>query len=231
MDTIREHHVHIVPLINLPTLVPLLQKYQLLPEEDLALVSDARHHGTIERTGFLLHSLYKKDQAAVDAFVRCLKEDRDHPGHKDIVTLLEKGLPDQPERSPLFEILDSKMHIIESKINITPFLNMMANSHAIKVEVFMDLANPDRDVKENLQRLIRVLEKKGTEGFIDFLSCLLKEDTSPSHEELFKLLFKEGQLLCCAETLATKLTIFYLMQSRDFLRITQGARRSLQAIR
>ena len=194
MDSIREHHVTIMQLINLPTLVPLLRKYQLLPKEDLDRVSDAKHHGTIERTGFLLHSLYKKDQTAVDTFLRCLREDTEHPGHKEIVDLLEKGLPDEPARSPLFDILESKMKEIVRLINITRFLNTLTNTGAIKVAAFLDLANPDRTIEENLQRLIRVLEEKGVTGFVDFLSCLQVEPT-PAHEELFKLLFKEGKLL------------------------------------
>lgn len=192
MDSIREHHVTIMQLINLPTLVPLLRKYQLLPVEDLDRVSDAKHHGTIERTGFLLHSLYKKDQAAIDTFVKCLREDRDHPGHQEIIDLLEKGLPDEPDRSPLYDILDSKMKEIVRLINITKFLNTLTNTGAIKVTSFLDLANPDRTIEENLHRLVRILEEKGTPGFIDFLTCLQVEPT-PSHEELFKMLFKEGK--------------------------------------
>lgn len=195
MDSVREHHVTIMQLINLPTLVPLLRKYRLLPVEDLDRVSDAKHHGTIERTGFLLHSLYKKDQAAIDTFLQCLREDKDHPGHREIINLLEKGLPDEPDRSPLFDILDSKIKEITRLINITKFLNTMTNTGAIKVTAFFDLANPDRTVEENLQRLLRILEEKGTPGFIDFLACLQMEPT-PAHEELFKLLYKEGKTSC-----------------------------------
>lgn len=192
VDALREHHVSIMQLVNLPTLVPLLRKYQLLPEKDLDRVSDAKHHGTIERTGFLLHSLYKKDQAAIDTFVRCLREDKDHPGHREVVKLLERGLPDRPNRSPLYDILDAKMREIARLVNITVFLNTLADTGAIKVTAFLDLVNPDRTVEDNLHRLLRILEVKSTAGFIDFLSCLWVEP-SPSHEELFKLLFKEGE--------------------------------------
>ena len=180
-------------LLNLPTLVPLLQKHQLLSEKDLARVADSKHHGTIERTGFLLHSLYNRDQDAIDTFVRCLREDREHPGHREIVNLLESGPPDQPERSPVFDILDARFEDIVRMVNITPFLNMLANTGAIKVTAFLDLANPDRTVEENLQRLLLVLEeKKGVAGFVNFLDCLRKE-YSTSHEELFRLLFRDGE--------------------------------------
>ena len=181
-------------LINLPTLVPLLHKYQLLPKEDLDRVSDAKHHGTIERTGFLLHSLYKKDQTAINTFVRCLREDREHLGHQEIVGLLEKGSPEQPDRSPLYDVLDSQLKEVARLINITAFLKVLTDSGTIKVSAFLDLANPDRSVEENLHRLMRVLEENGTAGFIDFLSCLLMEPI-PSHEDLFKLLFREGECM------------------------------------
>ena len=192
VDTVREHHVHIMQLFNLSTLLPLLQKYECLPKEDLARIADAQHHGTIERTGFLLHSLYKKDQATIDTFVRCLREEKVHPGHQDILNLLERGLPDKPDRSPLFEILESRINDIVSRINITLFLNHLANSGAIKVTAFLDLVNPHRTVKENLQRLLVVLEEKGVQGFIDFLVCLRKEHTE-AHEELFRLLFRDSE--------------------------------------
>ena len=79
-------------------------------------------------------------------------------------------------------------------INITAFLNTLANAGAIKVSTFLDLSNPDRTVEQNLQRLLHVLEVKGTPGFIDFLACL-RNEYAPSHDDLFKMLFKEGEFL------------------------------------
>ena len=94
----------------------------------------------------------------------------------------------------LFEILDARLGVIVSKINLTLFLNHLANSGAIKVTAFLDLVNPDRSVRDNMQRLLHVLEEKGVQGFIDFLVCLRKEHT-PAHEELFRLLFNDSKLV------------------------------------
>ena len=182
----------LMQLIHLPTLLPFLKERELLSPDDLKHVSDTKHFGTIERTGFLLHSMYKKDQKTINDFIDCLREDKDHPGHQEILLLLEGGLPDLPSRSPLFDILDSKLDVIVEQINFTTFLNTLTNSGAIRVTSFLDLVNPDRRVKENLERLVRVLEEKGNIGFIDFLTCL-RTDATPGHEDLFKILFTEGK--------------------------------------
>ena len=84
------------------------------------------------------------------------------------------------------------MNTIVDMINITTFLNALTNSGAIKVSSFLDLANPDRRVKENMERLFRILEEKGVTGFISFLSCL-RSDPTPSHEKLFTILFRDGK--------------------------------------
>ena len=98
-----------------------------------------------------------------------------------------------PNQSPLLEILNSKLDVLE-RIDLTALLNTLANSGAIKVDSFLDLVNPDRQVRENLERLLSVLEEKGTRGFIDFL-CALQKDSSPTHDEIFKILFVEGKLI------------------------------------
>ena len=192
VDQLKEHHVRIMELINIPTLIPLLEKYRILSPNDLERVASVQRHGTIERTGFLLQSIYKRDQKTINSFIQCLREEKVHPGHQEIVNLLERGLPDLPDRSPLFDILESRMTEIAQKINITMFLNVLTNSGAIKVSAFLDLSNPDRRVRDNLERLIRVLEEKGNRGFIDFLSGLRKDPT-PNHKELFRIIFKEGK--------------------------------------
>lgn len=178
-------------LIDLPSLLPLLEEKKVLSSEDIERISDRKHHGSIERTGFLLHALYKQGQKAIDAFVQCLRSSKHHPGHKQILQLLEEGLPDLPSRSPLFDILEDHLDEIEREINLTSFLNELTHSGALKVSAFLDLQNPDRTVKENLKRLIRVLEDQGSRGFINFVSCLRK-DSYPPHEKLFDVLFKEG---------------------------------------
>ena len=182
-------------LLDLSTILPLIHKRQIIPKEDYDRVADTKHHGSIERTGYLLHALYKRGQGAVDQFYQCLYQTKDEtPRHSEILNLFEGGLPDLPTRSPLFEILDQNLGDIERFIEFTPFLKMLLESEVIPVVKFMDLQSGDRPIKENLERLIRALEEKGNEGFVSFMSCLRKEGASASHQQLFGLLSEKGTL-------------------------------------
>lgn len=180
-------------LLDLSTILPLISEKRIIPKEDYDKVADTKHHGSIERTGYLLHALYKQGQVAVDQFVQCLHETRsENPKHIQILQLFEGGLPDLPTRSPIFEILDQSLEDIERLIELMPFLSTLLDTGVISVSKFMDLQSPDRPLKENLERLFRTLEEQGTQGFIKFMSCLQKEGASTNHQHLFALLFEKG---------------------------------------
>lgn len=181
-------------LLDLSTILPLIEAQQIIPKEDFDKVADTKHHGSIERTGYLLHSLYKQGQGAVDKFVQCLhKTKEDNPRHSDILQLFHGGLPDLPSRSPLFDILEESLGEIEKFIEFMPFLNALHEAKIITLTKLLDLQGTDRPIKENLERLIRTLEEKGSEGFISFLRCLQKEGASANHQRLFVLLFDKGK--------------------------------------
>ena len=193
IDDLRQQHVRIMQLLDLSTILPLINAKQIIPKEDYDKVADTKHHGSIERTGYLLHALYKQGQVAVDRFVQCLHETKhENPKHVQILQLFEGGLPDLPTRSPIFEVLDQSLEDIERLIELMPFLNTLLEAEVISVSKFMDLQSPDRPIKENLERLFRTLEEKGTQGFIKFMSCLQKEGASATHQHLFALLFGKG---------------------------------------
>jgi hypothetical protein len=180
-------------LLDLSTILPLIQKRSIVPLEDYDKVADTKHHGSIERTGYLLHALYKQGQDAVDQFVQCLHETKEgNQRHSEILRLFEGGLPDLPTRSPIFEILDQSLDDIERLIEFMPFLNMLLEAEIISLSKFMDLQSADRPIKENLGRLFRTLEERGSRGFIVFMSCLQKEGASSSHQHLFALLYEKG---------------------------------------
>lgn len=196
VEDLRIQHVRIMQLLDLSTILPLIQERAIVPSEDYEKVADTKHHGSIERTGYLLHALYKQGQGAVDQFVRCLHATKDeNPRHSEILKLFEGGLPDLPTRSPIFEILDQSIDDIERLIEFTPFLNTLLEADIIPFPKFMDLQSADRPVKENLGRLFRTLEEKGSRGFITFMSCLQKEGASSSHQHLFALLYEKGELI------------------------------------
>ena len=171
----------------------MIQQRATVPSEDYAKVADTQHHGSIERTGYLLHALYKQGQDAVDQFVQCLHATKeDNPRHSEILRLFEGGLPDLPTRSPIFEILVQNIDDIERLIEFMPFLNVLLEAEIIPLSKFMDLQSADRPIKENLERLFHTLEEKESQRFIAFMSCLQKEGASTSHQHLFALLYEKG---------------------------------------
>ena len=192
-EDLRAHHVQLVQLINLQALLPHLIQCNFLSRDEVAHIS-SKHHSAIKKTSFLLRSIYKKGRDAISSFVRCLREEKDHQGHKEILQLLDQGPTNLQERHPLLEILHSNLDDIVKSLNFTTFLNALTNSGAIEVHSFLDLVNPDRPVCENLEKLVCVLEEKGTEGFIDFLSALRK-DSSIHHAGLFKMLYGKGKFV------------------------------------
>ena len=86
IDELRQQHVRIMQLFDLSTILPLVQERSIIPKEEYVKVSNTKDHGSIERTGYLLHSLYKQGQSAVDRFIQCLHETKDEiPNHGDIL--------------------------------------------------------------------------------------------------------------------------------------------------
>ena len=194
IDDLRQQHVRIMQLLDLSTILPLINVKRIIPKEDYDKVANTKHHGSIERMGYLLHALYKQGQDAVDGFIQCLYETKhENPKHVQILQLFEGGLPDLPTRSPIFEILDQSLEDIERLIELMSFLNTLLEAEIISLSKFMDLQSPDRPIKENLERLFRTLEEKGTQGFIKFMSCLQKEGASTTHQHLFALLSEKGK--------------------------------------
>lgn len=212
IDEIQQQHVRIMQLLDLSTVLPLIQEKKIVPQEDYDKVADTKHHGSIERTGYLLHSLYKQGQEAIDKFVQCLHETKEeNPKHSEILQLFHGGLPDLPSQSPLFEILENSLDDIERFIEFMPFLNTLHEAEVITLSKLLDLQSADRPIKENLERLIRTLEDKESEGFVSFLKCLQKEGASQGHQHLFELLFEKGDwgdlsMICLEGEVCMKVT-------------------------
>lgn len=191
---LEQNHAKILEWISLPHLLPILKSNSdLLSTGELDRISDERQT-VIERTSYLLQSVRKKGQRGVEKFVQCIREEKNHPGHRRILNLQEDPPPPQepPLRSPILEILDEQLDTIASQIDMTKFLKALTNSGAIAVNTFMDVSSPDRTTQENLTRLFKAIEKKGTAGFISFVQGFQQIDAPPAHEHLAKLLIDEG---------------------------------------
>ena len=203
---LEQNHAKILEWISLSHLLPILRNSDLLSTEELDRVSD-EYQTVIERTSYLLQSIRKKGQSGVEKFVQCIQEEKNHSGHRKILTLLEDPPPQEPPlRPPILEILDEQLDTIASQIDMTIFLKALTNSGAIAVNTFMDVSSPDRTTQENLLRLLKAIEKKGTGGFISFVQGFQQMDAPPAHEHLAKLLIDEGIKIYYAYNINTWLT-------------------------
>ena len=184
----EQHRAKTFEWISLSHLLPILKSSSdFLGTEELEQLSN-EHLTVIERTSYLLHCVEKKGRSGVEKFVQCIRQEKDHHGHRKILNLLE-GLP---PRSPILEILDEQLDTIASQIDMTKFLIALITSGAIAVNTFMDVSSPHRTTQENLVRLFKAIEKKGTAGFISFVRGFQQMDAPPAHEHLTKLLIDEG---------------------------------------
>ena len=79
----------LVKYIDFVTLLPYLNKHQILtPGERHFLNDDGKQHE--KRVSNLLEYLEKKNEEAVDDFVRAISEEPNHKGHKELCQLLKK---------------------------------------------------------------------------------------------------------------------------------------------
>ena len=189
-DALRQNQSKILQWISLPHLLPVLQeKIEEFSPEEIDRLKKTQH-SVIERTGYLLQSVYKRGQAGVDAFLQCLREETEHPGHQEILNLLEESVAKKPSRSPVMDILDAQIAAIESHVSLTSLLNSLINSGAISVHTYMDVTVTYRTQRENLVRLLKAIREQGIDAFIKFVQCL-QRDSSASHRKLSELLLEE----------------------------------------
>ena len=177
--------------LNLIALLPVLESRGVFSPEELRMLKD-EGHSQVERVSYLLQDVYKRGQSGVDFFLQCLRDEGKHPGHQEILHILEKSAPDQPQQNRILEILDEQLETIESYINLTAFLNILTKSGVITVHAYMDITNPYRTQQENVIRFIRVIQNQGVEGLIDFIKSLQQDTATLAHQKLAKLLLDEG---------------------------------------
>ena len=80
---------HLVQHIDFVTLLPYLNKYEILTSgERHFLNDDGKPHE--KRVSNLLEYLEKKNKEAVDDFVKAISEEPTHKGHKELCRLLKK---------------------------------------------------------------------------------------------------------------------------------------------
>ncbi len=192
VEEVRQQNAKILQLIEIAKLLPALKERKILDDEIVKKVSDAKHHTQFERANFLLNYLYQKGQSAIDAFISALRE-VETPNHAEVLRLLEGELVDTSLHSPLFSILEGQQAAITRHVILVSFLKSLLNLKTIPLSTFLDLQNTDRTHKETMERLLPMLEKQGSRGFISFITALQKDLPNRDHEKLFVILFAEGE--------------------------------------
>ena len=91
-DAIREHCHQFSKYMNLTQLAMHLEKYMLLDEDSRSKLLDPNSTVSIALRPhyFLFEVLPSKGPSAYTFFLRALEEEQEHPGHKELVSLIRK---------------------------------------------------------------------------------------------------------------------------------------------
>ncbi len=208
VEEVRQQNAKILQLIDISKLLPALKDKDILSDEIIKKVSDSKHHTQFERANFLLNYFYQKGQPAIDAFIAALRE-AETPNHAEVLRLLEGDLVDTSQFSPLFTILETQQSAIIKRANLTTLLKSLLTLQAIPLSTFLDLQNADRTSEETMERLLPMLEKQGSRGFINFLAALQKDLPNADHEKLSDILFAEGKTVVYTFNMNTNTTQLY----------------------
>lgn len=92
MDALFELHPELNTHINMNCLLPYLNKYRILTNDDQFFLSkDSK--APSEKVNYLMTLLGSKDNNTVNNFLRALTEEKEHSGHARICSLLvQKGV-------------------------------------------------------------------------------------------------------------------------------------------
>ena len=77
-------------LANLETLVPLLYQRRLLYTSELESFLKYGGGTRSEKVSYLLTILDKKEMAGINCLIKCLREDKEHFGHSELASILQR---------------------------------------------------------------------------------------------------------------------------------------------
>ena len=89
-NVLKKHQPELVRLINLPELVPYLNRHELLTNRENEILQNSLcplH----DRVLNLLRFIEKKGPDGYEKFLQALKEETSHMGHRQVVKLLTAG--------------------------------------------------------------------------------------------------------------------------------------------
>ena len=82
--------------LDIPTILPHLNSYELLNEQDRQMLIHT-HYTNVEKANYLLGILPRKDHGFFEKFLLCLCESKTGTGHGDIVKALTATLKEVKE--------------------------------------------------------------------------------------------------------------------------------------
>ena len=92
MDIIYQLNPQMIKYINMVSLIPYLNKYGILTQEERFYLNN-NHKSPTEKVNFLLTYLESKNEETVRNFLKAIKEAREHSGHTELCRLLrERGI-------------------------------------------------------------------------------------------------------------------------------------------
>ena len=90
MDIIYKLNPQMIKYINLVSLVPYLNKHEILTSEERFYLSSS-HKSPTEKVNYLLQYLDSKGQNTVQKFLLALKDEKEHSGHAELCRLLKQN--------------------------------------------------------------------------------------------------------------------------------------------
>ena len=82
------HHADLRDTLNVPALMPLMGKYNLLTGEERQEIQCKATDS--EKIDHLVHILPRKGKCGYQTFIRCLESEKQHLGHPDLVLKFRK---------------------------------------------------------------------------------------------------------------------------------------------
>ena len=84
---LQEHHSDLRESLNIPVLIPLLRKQELLTVEEW---EEMGKQNRFQRIDQLIQILPQKGEQAYLKFISCLESENEHPAHKELAIKLKK---------------------------------------------------------------------------------------------------------------------------------------------
>ena len=116
---LQEHHSDLRESLNIPVLIPLLRKQELLTVEEWEEMGKQNRFQKIDQ---LIQILPRKGEQAYLKFISCLESENEHPAHKELVVKLKKTRSRWQQSRPISRIRKSTTDSDVTKTDLKVFI-------------------------------------------------------------------------------------------------------------